>query len=125
VHNKFWPFPIILFFSKASPNIEGRTEEDRLDGLVLKDIVQRPKEPSSSKLIIENNGRGLYYHFSFPIGGLGAPGRDVGAKRMRRASTVASHVPDVLPIQLPTGKEMPLDASSPKAFQRKYQKMSI
>jgi hypothetical protein len=76
----------------------------------LKDT--RTHKESFSKLIIENDGRGLYYNLTFPVGGLHAPDDEVGTKLGRRTS-VTSQLPDMLRIQLPTGKQMPLDAASP------------
>jgi hypothetical protein len=111
----------LLSSQKASDREEGPPEE--VSGAIslanwLKDI-RKPKE-SSSKLIIENDGRGSCYHSAFPVGGLRAPEEEFETtKRGRIASMSASPVPDVLHIQLPTGTEMPLDASSPKAVRRK------
>ena len=77
---------------------------------LLKDV--KSSKDASSKIIIENDGRGLYHHFAYPVGGLRTKD-DAETRSRRRASTANSKVPDVLPIQLPSGNQMPLDAASP------------
>ena len=71
-----------------------------------------------SNLIIEDDGRGPFQRFVYPVGGLSMMSSESegqpSEKSMRRASNLQANIPDVLPIQLPTGKEMPLEASSPK-----------
>lgn len=71
-----------------------------------------------SNLTIEYDGRGPFHRYVFPVGGLSVPGENKSSstqdKSQRRVSSLQASVPDVLPIQLPTGKEMPLEASSPK-----------
>ena len=75
-----------------------------------------PAEDSSSKIIINNNGRGPLHHFIFPLGGLKTSRNESldTATQNKRSSTRKSTVPDVLPIRLGSGKEMPLNAASPK-----------
>jgi hypothetical protein len=70
--------------------------------------------------IIENDGRGTYAQFGFPIAGLPTSGQEVERlRRGRRVSVATSQIPDVLPIKLPTGEENPLGAASPKSKRRK------
>jgi len=77
---------------------------------------------SISKRIIENDGRGPYAHFGFPIAGLPTSGEELGAQlRSRHVSVVAAHVPDVLAIRLPSGEEIPLEAASPKTKHKSRQ----
>ena len=78
----------------------------------LKDC-QNHKE-SHSKVIISQDGRGPYSHFIYPIGGPVAPIDKIGTDRVsKRGSVPASYVPEVLPIQLPTGNEGAVDMASP------------
>ena len=72
------------------------------------------------RLIIEGDGSGPYGIFMFPLGGLDFPEKKVQAERGRRASSLRlERVPDILPIQLPIGKDMPLNASSPVSSKKK------
>ena len=76
----------------------------------LKDC-QNHKE-SYSKVIISQDGRGPYSHFIYPIGGPVAPIDKIGTDRVnKRGSVVPSYVPEVLPIQLPTGNEGAVDVA--------------
>lgn len=69
-----------------------------------------------SKRIIENDGRGPFAHFAFPVGGLPSADEEMERHiRARRVSVLTTRIPDVLPIQLPTGDEVPLDVASPKS----------
>lgn len=88
---------------------------------MLKDT--RSQRETSSKLVIENDGRGPFYHFSFPLGGLQQFSKNDTAdvRGDKRMSIVGSKVPDVLPIRLATGKETPLDASSPVGAKKAVQ----
>jgi hypothetical protein len=69
------------------------------------------------KLIIEGDGAGPWFPFMYPVSGLHA--REFQVERHRRSSIRSTNVPDVLPIQLPTGREMPLNASSPVSPRKK------
>ena len=74
---------------------------------------------SALKRIIEEDGRGPFAQFDFPTAGLPTSEEEMERQRRgRRVSLVTLHVPDVLPIQLPTGEENPLEASSPKSKRR-------
>ena len=73
----------------------------------------------NSTLIINDDGRGPFHCFKYPLAGLHAPHTDFDNKRQRRKSSMRARVPDVLPIQLPTGKEMPLETSSPVTGRRR------
>ena len=79
----------------------------------------RKDNRSSSSLLIENDGRGLYNDLAFPVGGLNPPGDGVDKKIRRTSSFMASKLPDMLPIQLTPGKQMPLDAASPSPRRKK------
>ena len=81
---------------------------------VLLSDLRHPNFESNSVLVIEHDGCGPYSHFAFPIGGPAAPNDEMRHDiAQRRNSSFASFVPEVLPIQLPTGKEALLDAASP------------
>ena len=72
------------------------------------------------RLIIEGDGSGPYGIFMFPLCGFDSPEKKMEAERGRRASSLRlERVPDILPIQLPIGKDMPLNASSPVSRKKK------
>ena len=77
---------------------------------IPKGILIREQYPS---LIINDDGEGPFHCFKYPLGGFHPPKKDIGNEKQRRNSSVGVEVPDILPIQLPTGKEMPLEAASP------------
>eukprot|EP00529_Nitzschia_sp_RCC80_P005511 CAMPEP_0113522406 /NCGR_PEP_ID=MMETSP0014_2-20120614/45172_1 /TAXON_ID=2857 /ORGANISM="Nitzschia sp." /LENGTH=1004 /DNA_ID=CAMNT_0000420461 /DNA_START=38 /DNA_END=3052 /DNA_ORIENTATION=- /assembly_acc=CAM_ASM_000159 len=80
----------------------------------------RAADQGKPRLIIEGDGSGPYGIFMFPLGGLHSPEKKVQAERGRRASSLRlERVPDILPIQLPIGKDMPLNASSPVSSKKK------
>jgi hypothetical protein len=93
-------------------SIAGSESNDVTGYELLKKVLKTiPKnQERGTKLIIEGDGRGPSNAFVYPVGGLRPPGKEFAIERERRASI---KVPDVLPIQLPTGQEMPLDAASP------------
>jgi hypothetical protein len=106
-----------LASSKATQEIEvGVLEHNRLDRRLKGAAISREE---NSTLIINDDGRGPFHCFKYPLAGLHAPHTDFDNKRQRRKSSMRARVPDVLPIQLPTGKEMPLETSSPVAGRRR------
>ncbi len=71
---------------------------------------------SKAKLIIENDGQNPYYQFGSRIGGLPISEEDINLKQQgRRVSLSDNHVPDLLPIHLPSGEDNPLSVASPKS----------
>lgn len=94
---------------------------------LLDQVLKGLSIPSGkSDLIIVGDGVGSYSSFIYPVGGLHSPECELEAERHRRSYIRTSHVPDILPIQLPTGRKMPLDASSPIAGAKKTsQSLSI
>lgn len=111
----------LLLFQKKPGNSNGAALELQGScGLVqwLKQIGEgrETKHSAESDRIIENDGQGSYAQFGFPLCGLPTSENEIAwHSRGRRASVAAAHVPDVLPIQLPTGGGVPLEASSPKS----------
>jgi hypothetical protein len=69
--------------------------------------IKPAKESSQDTFIITGDGRGAYCHFAYPIGGPVAPDNQIGKDSARRGSLAVPYLPDVLSIQLPTGKEAP------------------
>jgi len=99
-----------LASSKTTQEVEeDGLEHDRLDRY-LKGTKSRKE---NSNLIINDDGRGPFHCFKYPLTGLRAPHTAFENERQRRKSLIRACVPDVLPIQLPTGKEMPLEIASP------------
>ena len=88
----------------------------------------RAVEKGKPSLIIDDDGDaglGPYSIFMYPTGGFHAPQKEVESERQRRASSIRlDRVPDILPIQLPQGKEMPLNVSSPVSRQKKPVKVT-
>ena len=94
--------------------------------LLLKEVASSRPRPEgettkTSKFIVRNDGRGSYFHFVYPVGGLRptttSSGREEGIQQginSAPASPSSKKVPVVLNIDLPTGNEMPLSVSSPK-----------
>jgi len=70
-------------------------------------------QSENSNLIINDDGRGPFCCFKYPLTGLRAPHTAFENERQRRKSSIRARVPDVLPIQLPTGNEMSLEIASP------------
>ena len=68
---------------------------------------------SPSVVIISRDSRGPYSHFTYPIGGPVVSSHGNKDVMKRNELAVASYVPDVLPIQLPTGDESAINLSSP------------
>ena len=88
--------------------------------------TQPTNTAAASQFIVKNDGRGSYYHFAYPIGGLRPPRQDpvcrgksetLQGDQNSTASPLSpsrKKVPVVLSIELPTGNEAPLSVSSPK-----------
>jgi hypothetical protein len=103
-------------------NYKDPVETEEANHIVLSTLKdsQNHKE-SHSKVIISQDGRGPYSHFIYPIGGPVAPIDKIGTNRVKKqGSAVASFVPEVLPIQLPTGKEGAVDMASPTPERPKF-----
>jgi len=99
-----------LASSKTTQEVEEDVlEHDRLDRYLKGTKSQK----ENSNLIINDDGRGPFHCFKYPLTGLRAPHTAFENERQRRKSLIRACVPDVLPIQLPTGKEMPLEIASP------------
>ena len=112
----------IITSSSTTTSVSKEVNEYELLNKVLKEIQKRE---GSSNLIIEGDGRGPSNAFVYPVGGLRAPDREYKIERDRRSSIMSTaKVPDVLPIQLPTGKENPLDAASPVTSRGKLSRTS-
>jgi hypothetical protein len=83
----------------------------------------QPRE-EKSRIIIEGDGHGPSEPFVYPVGGLHAPDKEFRMERDRRS--LRTKVPDVLPIQLPTGTdEAPLNAASPVSRKQSAHRSSI
>jgi hypothetical protein len=102
-------------------NYKDPAETEEANHIVLSTLKdsQNHKE-SHSKVIISQDGRGPYFHLIYPIGGRVAPIDKIGTDRVnKRGSVVVSNVPELLPIQLPTGNECAVDMASPTPEQPK------
>ena len=86
--------------------------EDDIPKKAIHDIIiQTLAEDTGS--IIRDDGRGPFNSFVYPLPGFQASQRVYHNQgQLRRDSSIRA-IPDVLPIRLPSGKETPLDASSP------------
>ena len=101
-------FSIQESFGSKEFEVQNQSSSELLSNL------RHPNFDSNSVLVIEHDGCGPYCHFAPPIGGPAAPNDEMRHDiAQRRNSSFASFVPEVLPIQLPTGKEALLDAASP------------
>lgn len=114
------PLGDLLASTNSTVENKGSPPVDLLDQVLSGLSISR----GASTLIIEGDGSGPYSTFTYPLGGLRAPDRELEVERQRRSSIRPTHVPDVLPIQLPKGREMPLNASSPSTARKKISKIS-
>jgi hypothetical protein len=87
-----------------------------------------PPKVAKLSLIIDGDGWSPSQPFCHPIGGCHAPDkRESEIERVWKSSITSAKVPDVLPIQHPTGTEYtPLDTASPIAGRRgTFQPLSL
>jgi hypothetical protein len=79
----------------------------------LKEV--KSQHEATTKFILEGDGRGPFYHFVSPLGGLPQASKDgiLNFGGSKRKSICETNVPDVLPIRLSPMKGLPLDVSSP------------
>eukprot|EP00536_Pseudo-nitzschia_multiseries_P013839 jgi/Psemu1/327331/estExt_fgenesh1_pg.C_6220002 len=95
----------------ASKKLEDCHEKNLLDGLLMG--APKPTDYRFSPIFNED-GRGFYDCFVYPLNGLRPPRDEFpNEKQLRRKSSIRA-IPDVLPIRLPSGKEMPLHTASPR-----------
>ncbi|KAG7346736.1 hypothetical protein IV203_005805 [Nitzschia inconspicua] len=79
-----------------------------------------PTKEEKQNLIIDGDGWSPSQPFAYPIGGFRAPDQhEYEMERIRRSAIACTKVPEVLPIELPTGtNDTPLDTASPVAARR-------
>ncbi|KAG7364643.1 hypothetical protein IV203_037845 [Nitzschia inconspicua] len=79
-----------------------------------------PPKEEKQNLIIDGDGWSTSQPFAYPIGGFRAPDQhEYEMERIRRSAIACTKVPEVLPIELPTGtNDTPLDTASPVAARR-------
>jgi hypothetical protein len=107
----------IISSLRVSPSVQDGADAIRLHAVAL----GNERDTKQDRLLIEGDGSGPYGIFMYPLGGLHSPKKKVRTERERRASSLRlQRVPDILPIQLPTGNEMPLNVSSPISRQKKF-----
>jgi hypothetical protein len=104
----------LIKFIASSKSVEvkdGFQEHNDLYRVFHDALVQTKEEESTS--VIKNDGRGPYDCFVYPLTGFRAPRREFENERQLRRISSTRAIPDVLPIRLPSGKETPLENTSP------------